>query len=191
MISSRGCGVPCELSRFQGFNKPELHKKRKIDASRLTESGVSNHSIALLELSNQAYMHLKRWNEIRSIIQQLANNLRKYTVYLKNQQEKTLTNAKKLTFVQSERELWETINPKALSAKEQECFMSIQDALLKADYFQVPFLNDFAPVVPWQKYNFMKNLSLSCKAIKYTYNSGIPNLICKVPDICDETTVVQ
>ena len=165
--NNRGCGVPCGLSRFQGFNNSGLHKKRKIDASHLTESGVSTHSTALLKLSNQVYMNLQCWNDIRSIIQQLANNLRKYSVYLKNQQQKTSTNAKKLTFVQSERELWETINPKALSAKEKECFASLQDALLKVDYFHVLCLNDFAPVVPWLKYNFMKNLSLSCKAIKY------------------------
>ncbi len=192
-LSSRGCGVPCELSRFQGYNKPEVHKKRKIDASHLTESGVSTHSTALLELSNQAYMHLKRWNQIRSCIQQLANNLRKYSIYLKNQQEKTSASAKKLTFVQSERELWETINPKDLSDKEKDCFGSLQKALLEADYFQVLCLNDFAPTIPWQKYNFMKNLALSCKAIKYTYSSGMANLsfIWKVPSSCNEATLLS
>lgn len=119
-LDSRGFGVPKDLAKFQGYNKPELHKKRKIGADSLVESKVSTHSVALLELSNQAYMHLKVWHNIRGCMLQLANNLRKYANYLKNQKENTATNARKISFVQSEREQWQTHNVKSLSRAERE-----------------------------------------------------------------------
>ena len=192
-LSSRGCVVPGELAKFEGYNKPELHKKRKINASSLTQAGVSIHSTALLELSNQAYMHHQRWQKVRSYIQNLANNLRKYSNYLQNQQETTSSNAKKLSFSQTEGELWETINPKALSDKERVCFGSLEKALLEADDFQPICLNDFTPSISWQKYNFMKNLVVPCRSIKYTYSSGMSNLsfIWKVPSNCNEATLLS
>lgn len=191
-LDSRGFGVPKDLANFQGYNKPELHKKRKIGADSLVESKVSTHSVALLELSNQAYMHLKVWHNIRGCMLQLANNLRKYANYLKNQKENTATNARKISFVQSEREQWQTHNVKSLSRAEREHYGELHNALHDAEDFQVLFLNDFAPTVPWKKHNFMKGIALRCKAIQYTYSSGMKNLnfIWKIPQQYDETTLL-
>ena len=44
-LSQRGCGIPDAFGKFAGFNQPELHKKRKIDAAALQEG---NNNLFLL-----------------------------------------------------------------------------------------------------------------------------------------------
>ena len=43
-LADRGCQVPTMFEHFQGYNKPELRKKRKIDHTNLNGSEIQAHS---------------------------------------------------------------------------------------------------------------------------------------------------
>ena len=55
-LADRGCQVPTMFEHFQGYNKPELRKKRKIDHTNLNGSEIQAHSVSLFTLAGNSYM---------------------------------------------------------------------------------------------------------------------------------------
>ena len=192
-LSSRGCGVPMIFKPFTGFNCPEKRKKRKIDSDYLTEVMVNTHSSSLAKLSGMAYLQTSRWTNIRDSISSLSNNLRNYGEYLKRQKEKVSLNREKLIFVLSEREIWGILSEtKSFTEEQEQTYGNLKDALMRSEYFEVIFLEEFKPSVKWKKHRFLQNLVVPCKTVRYTYTSSTGNLdfAWRVPTSFDDTSLL-
>ena len=55
-LKDRGHGVPSLFEAFQGYNRPEISKKRRIDSSKLQSSSLLSYSASLFNLSGNSYM---------------------------------------------------------------------------------------------------------------------------------------
>ena len=75
------------FEHFQGYNKPELRKKRKIDHTNLNGSEIQAHSVSLFTLAGNSYMKRKQWSAVHESVLRLADNLRKYASYLEQQNQ--------------------------------------------------------------------------------------------------------
>lgn len=86
-LKDRGHGVPALFEAFQGYNKPEGNKKKRIDSSKLQSSSLLSHSASLFNLSGNSYMKRSQWNSVREAIVRLGEDLRKHAAYLSHQNE--------------------------------------------------------------------------------------------------------
>ena len=193
-LSDRGCSVPQALSKFTGYNLPELRKKRKATADSLNISTLSANASSLLHLTTQAYMKCAEWRGVRQCILTLATNIRKYCEYLKAQQESSSKNKARTTIVQSEREVWKTYEETTdMNHSQKQSYGLLHDALVSAEFFDVVCLNEFTPSLPWKKYEYLKALVVPCKAVRYTYTGGMANLdfIWRVPTSYDDASLLS
>ena len=87
--------MPDMFENFQGFNKPELRKKRKIDHTNLCGSDLQAHSLSLFTLAGNSYMKRQQWASVRESVLRLADNLRKYASYLEQQNRTAQSNQAK------------------------------------------------------------------------------------------------
>ena len=85
--ADRSCQVPTMFDHFQGYNRPELRKKCKIDHSKLNGNEIQAHSVSLFSLAANSYMKRKQWLAIHESILRLADNLWKYASYLDQQNQ--------------------------------------------------------------------------------------------------------
>ena len=87
-LADRSCQIPTIFDHFQGYNRPELRKKKcKIDHTKLNGSEIQAHSASLFSLAANSYMKWKQWSSVRESILQHADNLRKYASYLEQQNQ--------------------------------------------------------------------------------------------------------
>lgn len=83
-LHERGCSVPSSLQQFQGYNQPELRKKRKRDESNLKSTELEAYSNSLFTLASSSYFKTEQWKAMHEVILRLADNLRKYVAYLQS-----------------------------------------------------------------------------------------------------------
>ena len=81
-LHDRGCGIPEMFSPFQGYNKPELRKKRRRDEGNLKASELAAYSSSLFTLASSSYPITQQWHAVYEAVLRFADNLRKYVTYL-------------------------------------------------------------------------------------------------------------
>ena len=117
-------------------------------------------------------MQSSRWISVRDEINTLAGQLKKYAKYLKSQKENTRCSMSKLSFVQTEREVWNTYPGKELDSSEKVRYGHLNNALLAAQFFELICLNEFTPDTKQRKYDYLNGLSVQCRTVRYTYTGG-------------------
>ena len=100
-FSSLSSTVPGLFQVFQGYNRPELHKKRKRDESNLKATELTAYSNSLFTLAGMSYMKTNRWKDVNKAVLDLANNLRKYATYLEQKNVKMRQHHKKRSWCRS------------------------------------------------------------------------------------------
>lgn len=109
-LASRACDIPEALTHFNGYYKPELRKRKKIDSTSLQENILRSHSTALLLLTENGFLKREKWLPIKTILLEFGQNLKKYADFLVSQQYRTECSASKKVF-QGDKERWEYLAP--------------------------------------------------------------------------------
>jgi len=158
-LAAQGCSVPSELLHFQGFNIPETHgHKRKHDFEQQT---IEEHSLALLHLTQQSYMKSKVWSNLREVLLRLATNLRKYSSLLIDKNEKTKQTHLSLKPV--ENSSIEIREPKiSMKPTIYARYKRLNEAVMTSEYYSPIHVNDFSPSDKFQRFDYIKNLTLNC-----------------------------
>ena len=113
-LSARSCPVPDTFSHFQGYNKPEQRKRKKISSENLKEVEVRAHSGNLFELAMHVFIKTDAWRGVYNAILRLATNLRKYADYLKKNNANMAHHHCKLFKETSETDRCKLIGPTAV-----------------------------------------------------------------------------
>ena len=138
-------------------------------------------------------MKLKAWSGIRKHIIDLSVEKVRF-VFKKDQRKKSKFNSEKITFVQTEREIWHTYKAKnLLSDTERSRYGVLHNALQEADFFEPVCMNEFVPDISWKKYEYLKGLEVTSKTVRYTYTGGYQNLdfAWRVPNSFDDVSLIS
>ena len=65
-FSDRSISIPSQLQHFQGYRKPEKHKK--VDAESLSRGVLTNHSTSLMFLASNSYMKSQCWSNVKQAV---------------------------------------------------------------------------------------------------------------------------
>ena len=143
-LSSRGCAVPELFDVFQGYNKPELHKKRKRDESNLKATELTAYSNSLFTLAGKSYMKTNRWKDVNKAILDLANNLHKYATYLEQKNVKMQQHHVKYSCVGQVDE-WNFLTGTEIAPGSNACYHILHVELENSEPYQPIFVNDHMP----------------------------------------------
>ena len=141
-FQSLSCGVP---DCFRGYNKPELHKKRKRDESILESTELFALSNSLYTLASMSYMKTQQWKSMYEAILHLANNLHKYATYLDKQNEKMHEHHEKHSCINQVNE-WHFLQGKSdIAPGPSARYRTLHLELDKTEPYCPIFLNDHMP----------------------------------------------
>ena len=171
-LADRGCRVPALFEPFQGYNRPELRKKRKIDHSKLYANEVEVHSVLLFDLASNSYMKRQQWLTVREAVLKLADNLRKYVSYLgKQNREVKKYQAKKV--VQSDVDNFDVL-PGSSNIKSTlaDRYRSLHVAILHAKEFETILVEDHSPPCPKRRYDYNHDIIVPVKCVMYSYTGS-------------------
>lgn len=136
-LADRGCQVPTMFEHFQGYNKPELRKKRKIDHTNLNGSEIQAHSVSLFTLAGNSYMKRKQWSAVHESVLRLADNLRKYASYLE-QQNQTFQKRQAMTTCRSDVDDFDVLPATSVIKPTLAArYRSLHDAIVHAKDFEL------------------------------------------------------
>ena len=151
-LAAQGFPVPKEFEHFQGYNIPDKHG-HKPSVNNLEQSRVLEHSLKLLEKTQQSYMKRNSWTPIREILLQLAVNLRKYSDYLVQSNKKTkMAQSSMFASTAADNSSIITIEPK-ISTKPTIIarYKRLNDAIHVTNNLTPIFMNDFLSPGKWQR----------------------------------------
>ena len=177
-LASRSLPVPVELSNFQGYTKPETHKHKRKAEKTFEQDFVSEHSLVLLLLTEKSYMKSLRWKSMRVIVLKLAVNLRGYASYLESRNEAFKKNSQQIkTFPFSDTGLFDIIPAKVtLNGKLKSRSGRLSEAVLTSEMYKVFYINEFSTTDRRKRFEFMKELILPCRFVKYCHTSAEVNM---------------
>ena len=117
-------------------------------------------------------MKSDQWKFVFEALLQLATNMRKYSEYIHRKNKEMKFHHEKTSNSVAERESMRVVHRSAnLKPTHQARYAMLNEALLKAKPYEPLFVNDFSPSEPWRKYTYIKELSVLCKSMLFTYSS--------------------
>ena len=171
-LADRSCQIPEMFDHFQGYNRPELRKKRKIDHSKLSISEVQAHSVSLFCLAANSYMKRKQWSAIHESILRLADNLRKYASYL-DQQNQAFQKRQAMTTCRSDVDDFDVLPATPVIKPTYAArYRSLHDAIVHAKDFEPILVEDHSPPCPKRRYDYNHGLVVPIKCVKYSYTGS-------------------
>lgn len=184
-LASRGYGVPAILTQFEGYNKPEMRKRKKISVVNLKKNNIQAHSSACFDLASQAYMNADPWHLIKEGILQLADNLRKYVDFL----EKTNAAMKEHHEKTQTKDVHETDKFRVINASHivtpslRVKYHTLVQAINNSGFYEVINVNNHSPTIPSEKFRYVHNLVVPSKCVLFMYTGAKENLnfLWKVP----------
>lgn len=171
-LADRGHGVPPLFESFQGYNKPELNKKRKLDHTKLNAGDLHVYSGSLFTLAGNSYMKRQQWLGVREAVLRLADNLRKHASYLE-QQNVAVQECQAKRMCRSDMDDFDVL-PACSSIKPTFAarYGSLQSAILHANDFEPILVEDHSPSCPKQRYNYNQGMVVPVKCVKYSYTGS-------------------
>ena len=192
-LADRGCQVPTMFEHFQGYNKPELRKKRKIDHTNLNGSEIQAHSVSLFTLAGNSYMKRKQWSAVHESVLRLADNLRKYASYLE-QQNQTFQKRQAMTTCRSDVDDFDVLPATSVIKPTLAArYRSLHDAIVHAKDFEPILVEDHSPPCPKRRYDYNHGLVVPVKCVQYSYTGSRNHLhfIWKLPAGLTEGEVLK
>ena len=77
-LAERSCEVPELFQKFNGYNKPEIHKHQKRQVASLLRDGLLAHSQSLFGILQFPFWNRPMWLEVKSSVENLAHSLASY-----------------------------------------------------------------------------------------------------------------
>lgn len=169
---NEGMEVPPLFESFQGYNKPELNKKRKLDHTKLTASDLHVYSGSLFTLAGNSYMKRQQCLGVREAVLRLADNLRKHASYLE-QQTAAVQEGQAKRICRSDIDDFDVL-PACSNIKPTFAarYGSLHSAILHANDFEPILFEDHSPSCPKQRYNYNQGMVVPVKCVKYSYTGG-------------------
>ena len=77
-LAERSCEVPELFQKFDGYNKPEIHKHRKRQVASLSRDVLLAHSQSLFGILQFPFWNRPKWLDVKSSVENLARSLASY-----------------------------------------------------------------------------------------------------------------
>ena len=119
----------------------------------------------------------KTWTFLK--IDSLAENLRKYSDYLKSKNEEVLENhARTKLRLMSDNEFIEVIDAKSTTKPTLLArYKRITEAIVKAEFYTPICIDEFTTTLAWSRHRYMKELTVPVRITKFTHSDGKNNLV--------------
>ncbi|XP_060582454.1 uncharacterized protein LOC132738865 [Ruditapes philippinarum] len=172
-LSDRGCAIPDALQHFSGYYKPASRKRKKVQADYLTEAKLRDHYTALLHVLDCAFMKREMWTSVKEIVTELANSLLKYATYLSKEKDEPESKKQKAT----DKDTFEVLVQKNnIAPGPYSRYKTLHSALMSCKPYEHLLLNEYAPGDARRRHEYIKNLVMPVKCIKYTYSGAKEHL---------------
>ena len=168
-MDERGCVLPAAFESFKNYREPERSKKRKREHCNLDYQAIVDHSQQLFNLSGNSYMKRDEWKTVKESILRLADNLRKYAVYLDRKVETSqVADAHKV--FKTDVDNWEVYAAKSLICPTKAArYRALHQALLHSKPYEAIFFNDLTPIDRRHSNEYVNELVFPVKTVRYTY----------------------
>ena len=77
-LAEQSCEVPELFQKFNGYNKPEIHKHRKRQVASLSWDVLLAHSQNLFGILQFPFWNRPKWLDVKSLVENLARSLASY-----------------------------------------------------------------------------------------------------------------
>ena len=172
-FENRSFPIPEVFKAFDGYNVPELSKHQKRKTGNMSYDILISHVDTLKKSLLASWMQQQKWRTLRESVDQLATSLDDYSTYLRQQmrsvkqkQESTISSAS----ISDAGTLKVLPKNAGVSGRLESLFTTLNEQPV---YHRVA-VNDFAPMNPKLKYQYIQDLEkgLPLPAILYTHTLG-------------------
>lgn len=144
-LHNRGCGIPDIFDELVNYNQPEKAKHRKRKHDNLEKQKLDELSQLLFDVCGKTYMKKDAWKSVREALLRLADNLRKYSLYLEKEIGATNTLHSRKT-ARSNVDEWEIYSATLLITPTKAAhYKTLHNALLHVQPYTLILLNEYAP----------------------------------------------
>ena len=162
-LKDRSLAVPDTFAQFQGYNKPESYKKKKIDPLDFSVNEISRVTSSLLNQTSKSYMKSLQWRGVCEAMLRLATNLEKYSTYLQKQSAEAKQNREMLA-VQEEAWDWKVKSPThVLTPGQKARYRSLHRQLHAIDNYEAVFINEHLPTDRRRRFEYLQRLVVPYK----------------------------
>ena len=201
-FADRAKPLPAMFEKFQGYNVPEAHKKKKLEHVHLDRGSLLKQSDKLNETLQQPWLCASKWRELREAIVWFSDRIRDYADYLASKCKEVSESHKLMHPKRSESNVDTLIilsGRKGVKPRLVERYQTLWQAVFPTCEFQPVLVNELMPTDTRERRRYIDELSdgvpSSLRILRYTHspgnNVGNTHYVWKIPENISEEELLR
>ncbi len=182
VFSNQNVTIPSIFVKFVGYNRPEISKHRKRQASNMSGSVLRSLSLHLFHCLQAGYWNRHTWIPLKGDVEQLAQSLATYSDYLERNLKQSKVNHSLTSPIRevSNNICFQFLPMCGTSSSSRACTSLQRQLEESSNYYQVP-VEGHSPTDCRAKYNFMQTLKevgfpFPTALLTYTHGNNVGSL---------------